>query len=51
MDKNWKRVVRVAREQGWRVVGTPSDWRAIRNTITELRREGGFEWPPAREQR
>jgi hypothetical protein len=28
------------------VHGTPSDWRALRNTISDLRREGGFEWPP-----
>lgn len=28
------------------VHGTPSDWRALRNTISAMRREGGFEWPP-----
>lgn len=30
------------------VHGTPSDVRALRNTISELRRQGGFEWPPKR---
>ncbi len=28
--------------------GTPSDWRAIRNSIARMRRFGGFEWPPRR---
>lgn len=65
---DWKRVLRAAQEQGWRirpttdgvmllapngtgkvtVHGTPSDFRALRNTISDLRREGGFEWPPKR---
>lgn len=30
------------------VHGTPSDFRALRNTIGALRREGGFAWPPKR---
>ncbi len=25
--------------------GTPSDWRAFRNTIAQMRR-AGFRWPP-----
>jgi hypothetical protein len=32
------------------VHGTPSDWRALRNTISEMRREGGFKWPPTRDE-
>jgi len=32
------------------VHGTPSDWRALRNAISEMRREGGFRWPPKREE-
>lgn len=32
------------------VHGTPSDFRALRNTISALRREGGFEWPPKRDE-
>lgn len=30
------------------VHGTPSDVRALRNTISGLRRQGEFEWPPKR---
>ncbi len=71
MDRDWKRVVAAAREQGWRIVetrdgvmllapngigkvtlhGTPSDRRSIRYTVADLRREGGFEWPPKRRGR
>lgn len=25
---------------------TPSDWRVWRNLLSELRRRGGFIWPP-----
>lgn len=28
------------------VHGTPSDFRALRNTIKRMERRGGFEWPP-----
>ncbi len=25
---------------------TPSDHRALKNVISQMRREGGFQWPP-----
>jgi hypothetical protein len=70
MDRDWKRIVAAAREQGWRAVDTkdgvmllapngtgkvmihrtPSDRRSIRHTLGDLRREGGFVWPPPRAQ-
>lgn len=65
MQKEWKRLIEAAEEQGWRVDrttdgwqlkapdgvfietihGTPSDWRAIRNSISRMRRSG-LVWPP-----
>ena len=69
MDVEWKKLVKEARNQGWRVEQgrkgqlklippqpdrdmvvlhrTPSDRRAFRNAVAELRRRG-LEWPPPR---
>lgn len=65
MASEWKRILKAAREQGWReeekkkglmlyppdktkspvmVHKTPSDHRALANTLAEMKRQG-FMWP------
>lgn len=69
MDVEWKKLVKEARRQGWRLEHgrrgqlklippepdkgivilhrTPSDRRAFRNAVGEMRRRG-LAWPPPR---